>query len=185
MSEGCCSTVCAIHLVADLPVGAFSQRVSILALSRTDARNVSPSMSTRAKERVSPSSLHSRPRSICELSCCAIPIGSIAHSLEVRVPLVDDVVSCIGVNLAKRWPATSRPYPWRAVLNLAKRGFSTSVPTWIQQQRAAHQCGDSRHRYIRGRGGGPSNGDSHKMARRADDGDLVIEALPTKSNAIR
>jgi asparagine synthase (glutamine-hydrolysing) len=74
--------------------------------------------------------------------------ASMAHSLEVRVPLVDatllralaPISSKLQTKPVKRWlaasPAVSLP---RAVLNRAKTGFSTPVQTWLQQDERLHQ----------------------------------------------
>ena len=74
--------------------------------------------------------------------------ASMAHSLEVRVPLVDAMLlralapisSKLQTNPAKRWLAASPTVPLpRAVLNRAKTGFSTPVQTWLQQDERLHQ----------------------------------------------
>jgi asparagine synthase (glutamine-hydrolysing) len=74
--------------------------------------------------------------------------ASMAHSLEVRVPLVDatllralaPILSKLQTNPAKRWLAASPTVPLpRAVLNRAKTGFSTPVQTWVQQDKRLHR----------------------------------------------
>jgi len=74
--------------------------------------------------------------------------ASMAHSLEVRVPLVDatllralaPISSKLYTKPAKRWLAASPAVPLpRAVLNRAKTGFGTPVQTWLQQDERLHQ----------------------------------------------
>ena len=74
--------------------------------------------------------------------------ASMAHSLEVRVPLVDatllralaPISSKLQTKPAKRWLAASPTVPLPgAVLNRTKTGFSTPVQTWLQQDERLHQ----------------------------------------------
>jgi asparagine synthase (glutamine-hydrolysing) len=74
--------------------------------------------------------------------------ASMAHSLEVRVPLVDaallralaPIASMLATKPAKRWLAASPVVPLpHAVLNRAKTGFGTPVQTWLQQDDRLHQ----------------------------------------------
>jgi asparagine synthase (glutamine-hydrolysing) len=71
---------------------------------------------------------------------------SVAHSLEVRVPLVDAKLlrALAPISLqtkpVKRWLAASPTVPLpRAVLDRAKTGFPTPVQTWLQQDERLHQ----------------------------------------------
>jgi asparagine synthase (glutamine-hydrolysing) len=66
--------------------------------------------------------------------------ASMAHSIEVRLPLVDatllralaPISSKLQTMLAERWLAASPTVP-RAVLNRAKTPFSTPMQTRLQQ----------------------------------------------------
>jgi asparagine synthase (glutamine-hydrolysing) len=74
--------------------------------------------------------------------------ASMAHSLEVRVPLVDarllQAVAPASNRLvtrpAKRWLATSPSVHLpRSILDRAKTGFGTPVSTWLQRDERLHQ----------------------------------------------
>jgi hypothetical protein len=77
---------------------------------------------TARQKAVSPRSLHSRPRSTCEISCCAI-----SSKLQTKP--------------AKRWLAANPTLPMpSAVLNRAKTEFfTTAVQAWLQKDERLHQ----------------------------------------------
>ncbi len=66
--------------------------------------------------------------------------ASMAHSIEVRVPLVDHVLlqslAGLGVRPSKRWlvEASIEP-PLDTIMNRAKTGFSTPIGAWIERRR--------------------------------------------------
>lgn len=74
--------------------------------------------------------------------------ASMAHSLEVRVPLVDaqllkklaPIVSNLPTRQAKHWLAASPKVPLpQAIIARPKTGFGTPVQTWLQRDERLHQ----------------------------------------------
>jgi asparagine synthase (glutamine-hydrolysing) len=71
--------------------------------------------------------------------------ASTAHSLEIRLPLVDatlllaPISSKLQTDPAKRRLAASPTVPLPRAVLIPKMGFSTPVQTWLQQDERLHQ----------------------------------------------
>jgi len=109
----------------------------LLPLAMIDAQLEPPSRTPFARVATLESSFYMRNQLLRDTDW-----ASMAHSLEVRVPLVDSVLLARLAPLAVRMPmragkrllagAPSRPLP-EAVVNRAKTGFTTPVESWMKK----------------------------------------------------